>query len=456
MRCNRRFQGLILLIVLMIMTACEQSSEARIEVQMEAQVLSNEVHYTKVALQEDFQRLEQSILSEHPKIYTDIDALTATLKSQYTLIEEGMTQREFLQILAPIVSKLNCGHTTISYSEDYQQKLSLEALYFPLPVHFIEGRAYVVQNGMDPRVPLGAELLSINGRSIQAIRQELFSFLSADGTNETHKDFLLNGWFRYYFYNFIDNSKTYELAFQTEDKRETKQLVVKGATNDDMTAINKPLYQENSEPYTSRFEEKYAVLSMYSFYPYGGYTITDFKAFIDSFFLDVKEKHIDQVILDVRENGGGDPYITSHLFSYLAKVSQPYFTQDAIDYYDGLKSNVPLAQNHYSGKLYTLMSGGSFSSTGHLLALLKHQNIGTFIGEESGASYACTDASYDILLPQTQIHYRTSTLAWAVDVNGLSPGRGIMPDINVIQPIADYLNNRDTVMNAAVSLVEGQ
>jgi hypothetical protein len=49
------------------------------------------------------------------------------------------------------------------------------------------------------------------------------------------------------------------------------------------------------------------------------------------------------------------------------------------------------ARNKFSGTMYVLIDGGCFSTTGHLCSLLRYHGIGTFIGEETAGSFACTD-----------------------------------------------------------------
>jgi hypothetical protein len=409
--------------------------------------------YTQSELEADFNVLKGTIRNKHPKLYTDQKALDDLTVSQFGLIKEGMTELDFLRVVSPIVSKLNCGHTSIMLSKAYQDQLKTEGKYFPLPIRFIEDKAFMIQNGLAPSIPVGSELLSINGQSIKDIKALLFTHLSSDGYNETHKTMLINGWFRYRYQNFIDTQESYDITYQEKASGEILAATLNSVTNEIYDTENASIWNESNVPYASSFEADYALLTMYSFYPEGAYSITKYKAFMDDFFLQVKEKNVSHVILDVRDNGGGDPYVTSHLFSYLAKTSQPYFTEGAIDYYTGLKSPVPLAENHFDGKLYVLMNGGSFSSTGHLLALLKSQNIGVFIGEESGGSFACTDGSESKTLPNTKIQYRGSTLIWEVDAKGLTPGRGIMPDYPVTQTIEDYLNQKDVVLEVALDLI---
>lgn len=409
--------------------------------------------YSKAALQEDFNKLLDIIQTDHPKLYTDHAHLSELMISQNALIEDGMTELEFLRILAPIISALNCGHTSISLSEDYEKQLATEGKYFPLPLRFIQNHAYIVQNGMAKTIPLGSELLSINGISTQDIISTLFDYLTADGENETHKVMLLNGWFEYLYQNYLDDVGSFDIIYQEPGVSEPKALHLEGATNLELNSVNTETYIERLVPFASEFYKEYAVLSMYSFYPEGQYALSDYNGFINEFFLQCAANKTTNLILDLRDNGGGDPRVTNHLFSYLEKTEQPYFRADSPDYYSGLKNTIPFAENHYSGDLYILMNGGSFSSTGHLLALLKAQGVGIFVGEESGGSFACTDASRNYVLKNTKIQFRSSTRIWAVDVQGLTPGRGIMPDFEVIPTIQDYLNNIDVVKQTAIDMI---
>ncbi|MFH2115935.1 MAG: hypothetical protein ABIJ86_15645, partial [Spirochaetota bacterium] len=137
--------------------------------------------YPLVQLQEDFRELQKYIESYHPRLYADRAALSALLETHYALLRDGMTELEFLRLLAPIVSELNCGHSSIFLSHAYQDRLAVDGRYFPLLLRFFDGKARVTGNGLYPEIPLGAELLSINGVSMDATVARLFGNLSADG-----------------------------------------------------------------------------------------------------------------------------------------------------------------------------------------------------------------------------------------------------------------------------------
>jgi len=125
-----------------------------------------------------------------------------------------------------------------------------------------------------------------------------------------------------------------------------------------------------------------------------------------------------------------------------------------LPYYYDLKKLLDPAKNSFRGKLYILINGASFSSTGHLCSLLKFHQIGTFIGEESGGSFVCTDGSQDLTLSNTKLSFHYSTKAFSTAVSGLTPGRGIIPDYPVTPTIEDHLRQRDGEMELAIGMIE--
>ncbi len=407
-------------------------------------------------LQEDFMELRGYIDNVHPKLYADREAIAALLETNYLLLSDGMTELELLRLLAPVVSLLNCGHSSLSLSPESQDRLSGEDRLFPLLMLFADGRAWVTGNGLHPEIPTGSGILSINGLAMEDIVARLFGSLGADGRNLTRKYAMLNGWFRFFYRDFVDASGGFDVVFRSGSAHAALRASLPGATDEAIERANPDHASArrwfHETPYEADFRSGLAILTMRFFQPDGGHSLSDHKAFIDGFFARVVAEGVGTVILDVRDNSGGDPYVTSHLLGYLAAVSRPYFAESAPNFYPGLKRPVPLAADRFGGRLLVLMNGGSFSSTGHLLALLRSQGVGTFVGEESGGSFACSDGSITLSLRHTGLRFRCSTMVWEVAAAGLEPGRGIMPDHPVRQTVEDALSGRDTVLEYAMGL----
>lgn len=437
----------------------ESATESATESTTESNAQVEEKTFELAALQKDFETFKSCVDYFHPMLYADRPAVTALMTEKYAAIEDGMTALEFYRLVAPIVSQLRCGHTYLGLSEsDYAAFIETEK-FLPFNVYWQSGKALVRENALAPELPIGAEILSINNVPIADVVTGIFENFGADGTNETLKIRNLNAAFRYHYA--IDNPSLQQtqITYMDVNDQKQKEMTVMTVSKSEVDAAGDAFWEQpwdSARANNSRFEKDYAVLQMVSFYPEGGDTVASYNAFIDTFFAQVKEKNIENIILDVRNNFGGDPNVAAHLLSYLEKEPVPYFLAEKSFSYPSLCNPIPVAAQPYTGKLYVLINGNCFSTTGHLLALLKYHKIGTMIGEESGGSFACSDSSKSIELKNTGLQFRYSTKVYQVDVTGLTPGRGIMPDYPVVATLESFMAKTDLEMAKAIELIQGK
>jgi C-terminal processing protease CtpA/Prc len=182
--------------------------------------------------------------------------------------------------------------------------------------------------------------------------------------------------------------------------------------------------------------------------------VEEFHAFMDSVFREIGKHGTGHLVMDLRGNSGGDPFCAAYLFSYLERAPSPYF-EEHYGRYDTLALPLPQPAGHFKGKLYTLIDGGGFSTTGHFCALLKYHGIGTFIGEETGATYTCTGSAMYPTMDQTRIILGTArNRRYTAAVKGMDPRRGILPDHPVSLSPEDLVTGRDAVLEFALSLAQ--
>ena len=136
-------------------------------------------------------------------------------------------------------------------------------------------------------------------------------------------------------------------------------------------------------------------------------------------------------------NGAGDyaqPIFQTSLFKQTA-TSQLILGRTA--------QPVKPAENNFKGRLFFLIDGHGFSTTGHLCALLKYHKLGTFIGTETGGTYTCNAAGRTIQLKNTRLLLEISRKSFVAAVTGLPKNRGIIPDfiINEFAKNEPALNN---------------
>jgi len=404
-------------------------------------------------LQQDFDQFRNIINTQHPQLYTDRAELQTAFVSQRALLRDRMNELEFFRLLSPLVRRLNCGHTRINLSAATLAAGAAQWRQLPLTVVVIRGRLYVNKTLPEAAFLAGAELLSVNGRSSGDLIQQIYDDLPADGSNLTFKNHFINRGYGFssYYYMLIEDTDQFSITYLAPTERIPLAATLAGVVAGALASWRDPSPTIVDGVGWSEFADDYALLAVTTFNFYAAAGHTRFNAFVDRFFTEVAARRSPRVILDLRGNVGGDPYCGAYLFAHLLARGQPYFAASS-PLYDDLKTPVAPAPDAFTGPLYTLIDGGCFSTTGHFCSLLKYHQIGQFIGEETGGSYVCTSNAQTVTLSHSQFPFLYSTQAFSTAVSGLTPGRGIMPDYEVIPTIQDYLAQRDVVKEFALSL----
>ncbi len=117
------------------------------------------------------------------------------------------------------------------------------------------------------------------------------------------------------------------------------------------------------------------------------------------------------------------------------------------DYRFRMKSSKekPRNENHFKGKIYVLINGGSFSASCIISSKLKENKEIVFVGEETGGAFNGTVAgrtsSYE--LPNSKLPIRLWIMHIAATNKTEQKGRGIFPDVEIKPTIQDILSNTD-------------
>lgn len=410
-------------------------------------------YYTQNELLEDFDNLYETILKEHPQIFTNKKELENLKNIQRNKIKD-MSKYEFIKLVSPLIAKINCGHSTIDLNFEKDDKIINEANFLPIQVKVIDNKIYLIKDYTENTITPGSEIHAINNKKSENIIKEFYNSIPSDGEINSIKEIILNTGirFNYLYYFFIDNSKQYNINYSLPGESSKLQINLNSNNYEKLIKNYESSPFKNEPNINVKYEinDKYALLSIPHFIYYEEEEKKEFDNIIDSFFLELKETNVNKLILDLRGNDGGDPFAGNKLLSYLLSKPFKYFS-DETPYYTELKKQSEINSNSFKGELYTLIDGGSFSTTGHVISLLQDQNRGKFIGNESGAGFICSDYSQDKTLSNSGIKFRLATLTFSTNVKGQQLGRGIIPDVHIKYSISDYLEKRDLEIDYIVS-----
>jgi hypothetical protein len=408
----------------------------------------NDNTYSVEQLQQDFRQLRKAMESLHPALYryTGPTEFTHFFDNQYQLIDRRMTMEEFYRIVTPVVAKIGCGHARVHAPDGYWRSAP-EGL-FPLRLVFLQSNTFVVgAYVVDSPVPPGSEVVAINGVALFDIVERLKEFIPADGFNESWKISRVNKKFAYLYALVFGYPDRFVVEFRVPGETEAQQAVLVpvsaeafGATEHDVLDLQFEITDDG----------RTAIVTIKSFAYYDDRG--EFYSFVDDAFFVIHQRGVENLILDVRGNDGGDPFCTTRLLSYIESRPVQYFVRGYRQYNDFARP-IPVAPNRFDGNLLILIDGGCYSSTTHLCAVLQYNDIGTFVGSETGGTYTCNDASKSIILKNSRIDINMPRMSFTAAVSGMSMSRGIVPDHPVEPRIEDLLEGRDTAKEFALELL---
>ena len=420
-------------------------------------IASSPKMFSEEILRSNFEELKNILVNNHPAPYqfTDKEAFDKFYNEQLKKIDRPMSLGEYFLITAPVVEALHCGHTWISLPDEFWN--NEEEMFFPIGLIFSGNKAYTAPFGDRNAIPQGSEIITINKIPVTGIIESIKRLVNSDAKSKTGKLANFGHTFPDLFAIQYGNHDSYEVNFIPPGSTKVQVQVLKPVSR--KAAWDNPigtlsgsfsgggeLRVENSN------SENAAVMSIPTFGYYDNRQ--KFYAFLDSAFEQVHKAGIQNLILDLRNNSGGDPICASRLLSYLERQAAPYFVR-TYEGYEALAQPIPVSgKNAFAGKLYVLINGGCFSTTGHLCALLKYSRRATFVGEETGGTYECNDDHIKLQTSATHLILNVARTTYTAAVKGLSRETGIIPDFPVEPTIGDVLAGQDAVKQFAMKLCD--
>jgi C-terminal processing protease CtpA/Prc len=207
-------------------------------------------------------------------------------------------------------------------------------------------------------------------------------------------------------------------------------------------------------------------------------------------FVKIKKSHVKNVVIDIRNNGGGDinnfvsltryirntPFRVADTAASIAKNFRPfskYIKADFLEkpallfltrkkndgrYHFGYWENrmiKPKKHNHFYGNVYVLTNGLTFSASALFCNSVKGQSNVLLVGEETGGGWYGNSGIMipDIILPATKLRVRLPFFRLVQYNHIAKKGAGVLPDI-LVNPTAKYvLNNTDRKMEVVKQLI---
>lgn len=456
---------------------------------------------TATQAQRELKILKRALIALHPGLYRyqtpkQFDAEFARAETE---VVEGSDRLKMYLIASRIAAAVRCGHTwtnPLNQGQAVQQALNvLPAL--PLHVRLLENRLLVTASA-DPKVPVNAELMTIDGRTLTALVSEFMPYLRSDGNSDGKRLSQID--------NNVDGGAMDRLLPLLHPPRADGYTLrfhpPKGPANE---VVDRTIHEAvvAAMPVTER-ESKLIAAGMSPEavnwqFKIEGDTATmtlptfafwqsdfDWRGYLQRSFETLADRKIDKLILDLRQNEGGDDAIGNELQSHLLTTAfivpakrlesayerAPYDLARFMDTWDfsffdrtgkvvrgegrnwllreqPVDNRIEPAARPYRGHV-VLLTGPRMSSAGFLIARnLKASGSATLVGQSTGGNLRGLNGGQ---------------LAWLVlPISGVSidipligsfsknpqPDHGVFPDIAVRTRLEDVAAGIDPDIVAA-------
>ena len=402
----------------------------------------------KDKLVEDFNQLLET-LKEHPSQFEFIDKVSyeKLVNIQRDKLNDSMTVREFYQITSPIVTSLGCLHTRIVDTRFFRTPYKY---WLPIIVWFENEKMYAINNCVENiEMNAGSEILEINGILSSEILETLKSTISADVFNQNFYRGDLNVNFLYYYHSYFGFDSEYKIKFKSYNSEKiitTSFFIDEPTPSYKMELKNKPRLGIEINK-----ENKTAIIKIknFNYFPRGRQNIDFFKETIDTYMKKIKDKNISKVAFDLRGNRGGNPECTKHILSYIIDKEINFYENNDLNKRRNRPITVkPKTTNNISDiKTYVLTDGRCASATAQMLAVVKHNELATIIGEKTGGTYSTHPGRGATSLKNTKLGLQIGTERESVNVPKLVLDIGIIPDKSIKLELFDIINGDNPLLN---------
>ncbi len=450
---------------------------------------SNRNRFSQKELSTDLEILREVLEEAHHGLYmyTNKDKFNFIFDSIQDCLIDSMSVTDYYRLIVlSLTDKIQCGHTGIYPPKGMFTKL------IPIDVFIVKDEIYI-NRIYDSVIDLKGilKLESINGIDAKSIFKTLREGIPSDGNNNNFKDRIMEVDFPMYFTQLVGEADTFKLQVIEMNSDKDTSLFVSAINWDKLNKArsNYPINRDNKLDFKIIDSLSTAYLKIGSF---EGWRLEqqgfDYDKYLLNTFDSIQKLGIENLIIDLKWNMGGDTDKGAKLLSYFYdKPFQFYYKVTASsNHYKHLKYtdknwkwNFDIRHDHkknnvgeyvtfgmdnffqpqqvlFKGKVYFLVNGNSHSTASTVPALAQFLKIGRLIGEKPSGSYSGYNGGnwIGLTLPNTKIYAAIPIRSFhnAIDSSFYKTDY-IQPDYVVKYTLEDKIMNTDLELDKALELI---
>jgi len=441
---------------------------------------------SKEQVKNDFAFWLETMEASHVNLYHSISKpqLSSLFSDLLKKQSDSLSHTETVFLFSRLSAALNEGHLGL-VSSRITDSLYNNSLRFPFMIRKAEKDAWYISYDLSTaqQLDMNDKIVRINGITVEELNKRYFDFF---GGLDTWKYEQIGFYSRKLL--FLDGIHSPFHIDAIKENGEKRSFTVAGFSRSQADSINRVLAakmnSQGNKPYEFRFlPEGIGYLNYRSM---RNDRAEPFEKFLDETFTRLNDSSAKGLIIDLRENGGGDSQLGELLLRYFNrkpyifaggmkwKISAPYktFLKGQVNYneadnrfymsqkdgdtYVYINKELKKAETKepfFSGKVAFLIGTGTFSSANMLAdGVVSYQLAKTF-GEPTGESPNDFGEMFNFMLPNSYIIARGSTKLFTRanrDEKDLGP---VIPDVVVRPTTADLKFKKDKVLESAVNWI---
>lgn len=396
----------------------------------------------------------------HPNLFCNIskDDLDKIILDEKEKIRDSISIDNFSRKMTILVNLIGDGHTNIYFSKNLRNRYFKEKSQLPFEIRIIGSKIFV-KNSKTSQLKDNDIIISINDVQANELL-DLKKMVIGDVQNQKTKK--LEKYFSYYLF----------MGFGFTDSLSINLM----RNGDDLLTLVKLLQKKETvkrKKYIFNFiNDSIGLLTLNSF---SGIIKKQYLHFLDSVFSDLKINKTENLIIDLRNNGGGNSYNAELIFPYLniskyrfskklsIKTSKPekkFIRKKFVKWYlyplypfasfskmgrillfkkNGTLTEIKSKDTYlkpveksFNGKIIVLTSNHTYSAAADFVVAFKYAKRGLVVGDTLGQPYSGYIDKIMVTLPNSNLHGGVSFKKYEfIGANKVNYNQGIEPDINI-------------------------
>ena len=445
----------------------------------------------------DFDFMLKTLEETHPNLYAYIpkDEFVRKTDEFRESIDKPLSKPEFYKILYKTIALIKQGHTMVFGDAGFGKFKNEGGLSFPFTINYYSNHVYIDKNySLKKEFTKGTEIIAINRIPVTKIIDDFAPYLVVRPNGYINKT-LAYHWSKLLWLEYGFNEQ-FTISYILPNSDSIRTTTIKGLKNEVITKDN-TLRNKKDFEYRVEKDRSLAVMEINTF----EFQFEEYDSLLRYSFKDIKQKEIANLIIDVRANHGGNGNLIGTLVDYL--TSEPYIAtaksevktseatkkcytthpifvnaieqarkaeDDSSDFFELVncflekpagtitafpeEKSIPKENDYrFNGNLYVLTSDDTFSGGTGFSVIIKDNDIGYIVGNETSdnpTDYGCIML---FELPNTKINIQNST-QYTVRPAGYDDNRGVIPDFIVVPTYLDLINGYDKVLNYTYWLID--